>query len=190
MNFAITKKIGMTRIFNEDGKNIAITLLECCKGVISRIKTKDSKDGYSAVVVKIESTKKNKPAQIFEFRVSDTSKYKVGQEIDLSSFTENSVVSVSAKTKGKGFAGTIKRHGFHRGPVTHGSHNIRKPGSIGGGYPQRVVLGRKMPGRMGNRNTTSKNLKIVNVDTKNNIISIAGSIPGPKKGIVKICTEK
>lgn len=190
MNFAITKKIGMTRVFNQDGKNIAVTLLECCKGVISRIKIRDSKDGYNAVVVKIESNKKSQADKFFEFRVNDTSKFKVGESVDLSSFSENSSVNAESKTKGKGFAGTIKRHGFHRGPVTHGSHNIRKPGSIGGGYPQRVVLGRKMPGRMGNKNSTQKNLKVIDVDAKNNIISIAGSIPGPKKSIVKICSEK
>lgn len=189
MKFAITKKIGMTRIFDKQGKHVAVTLLKCSNSEISRIKTNNSKDGYNAVVVNVNSDKKNSLPKLYEFRVADTSKYKVGDKIDATSFLENDTVCVESKTKGKGFAGTIKRHGFHRGPVTHGSHNIRKPGSIGGGYPQRVVLGRKMAGRMGGTNCTIKNLKIMSVNSQEGIIAVSGSISGSKNKVVKIISE-
>ncbi len=189
MKFAITKKIGMTRIFDDKGKHIPVTLLKCADATISRIKSADSKDGYNAVVIEVKSNKQNAIAKLYEFRVSDVSEYKVGDKVDASIFEENDKVTVESITKGKGFAGTIKRHGFHRGPVTHGSHNIRKPGSIGGGYPQRVVLGRKMAGRMGGTNSTTKNLKVVSIDSAEGIIAVSGAVSGSKNKVVKVLSE-
>lgn len=185
MKFALTQKIGMSRIFNQDGKMIPVTLLKLKKAEIIRVKTKDSKDGYDSCVVSVISDNK-KASNIFEFRVEDPKNYKVGDITDISKFSEKDLITVESKTKGKGFAGTIKRHGFHRGPVTHGSHNIRKPGSIGGGYPQRVVPGKKMAGRMGGQNSTIKNLEIVSVDAKEEMIMVAGSVGGSNNSTVKV----
>jgi len=189
MKFAITRKIGMSRIFDLDGKHVAVTLLAGEKGLVSRVKTAESSDGYNAVVVEVASGKKDKPSKYYEFRVSDPENYKTGMEINVDSFEGNEQVTVCGTGKGKGFAGTIKRHGFHRGPKTHGSHNIRKPGSIGGGYPQRVVPGKKMAGRMGGLSVVTKNLKVVSVDEKEGIIAVSGSVPGPARKIVKIQTQ-
>jgi large subunit ribosomal protein L3 len=111
---------------------------------------------------------------------------KVGDTLKADVFAEGDIVSVTGTSKGKGFAGTIKRHNFHRGPKTHGSHNYRAPGSIGSMYPQHVVKGRKMAGQMGAEKVTIKNLKIVKVDSENNTIAIKGAVPGPNKSIVMI----
>lgn len=186
MKFAITRKIGMTRIFDEEGKHVPVTLLAVEDGIISRIKKADSRDGYDAIVVEVKASKENKKSKFYEFRVSDTSAYKIGSSLDIKDFTIDDAVSLMGTGKGKGFAGTIKRHGFHRGPVTHGSHNIRKPGSIGGGYPQRVVPGKKMAGRLGGLSVTIKQAKVAYTDEKSGIIAIRGSVPGPSRKIVKI----
>lgn len=186
MKFALTQKIGMSRIFDQDGKMIPVTLLQLKKAEIIRVKTKDSKDGYNSCVVGIISDNKKAKNNIVEFRIDNPQDYKVGDAIDINQFSEKDLITVESKTKGKGFAGTIKRHGFHRGPVTHGSHNIRKPGSIGGGYPQRVVPGKKMAGRMGGQNSTIKNLEIVSVDTKDDVIMVAGSVSGSNNSTVKV----
>lgn len=189
MKFAITKKIGMTRVFDENGKHQAVTLLSAVAGTVVRHKSEKTKDGYNAIVVEIKPEKKNSKSQFYEFKVDDIETYKIDSVIDLSEFNTDDEVVAEGIAKGKGFAGTIKRHGFHRGPVTHGSHNIRQPGSIGGGYPERVVAGKKMPGRLGGRHVTAKNLKVVSVMTEQNMIAISGSIPGSTKGIVKIYTN-
>ena len=182
MRFLIGQKKGMTRVFNQEGESFAVSIIEVLPTVVSQIKTTE-KDGYSAIKVKVVNEKQTKEKS-FEFKVEDTTSFKVGDKITTEQFESSDLVSVYGKSKGKGFAGTIKRHGFHRGPVTHGSHNVRQPGSIGGAYPERVVKGRRMAGHMGNENTVIKNLKIV--DLNNNTILLKGAIPGPRKSILKI----
>ncbi|OQA04549.1 MAG: 50S ribosomal protein L3 [bacterium ADurb.Bin400] len=183
MKFILGRKIGMTRVFDEDGRSIAVTKIAALACVVSQTKTKD-KDGYKAVQIKALKEGNDKAAKVTEFHVDAPGRYKVGQNITLSQFKKDELVSVQGKSKGKGFSGTVKRHDFARGPETHGSNNVREPGSIGGGYPQRVVLGRKMPGHMGNETVTVKNLKVIDVDK--DFLLIAGAIPGPVKSIVKV----
>ncbi len=183
MKFILGQKVGMTRIFDEEGRSFAVTIIRSYPCKISQVKTKD-KDGYKAVQIKATKGDKDKVVKTCEFRVENPGRYKVGEEITLKQFKKDELVTVEGTSKGKGFAGTIKRHGFHRGPETHGSNNVREPGSIGGGYPQRVVKGRKMPGHLGTDTVTVQNLKIADLDK--NTILIAGSIPGPKKSIVKV----
>lgn len=185
MKFILGRKIGMTRVFDEEGRNFAVTKIAALPCEVSQIKTKE-KDGYKSVQVSAYKTVKNgrKTIKSVEFAEQSVKKYAVGEKLETKQFKKNETVTVEGTAKGKGFAGTIKRHGFARGPMSHGSKNKRKPGSIGGGYPERVVLGRKMAGRMGGGTVTVKNLKIVDVDAE--YLLIAGSIPGPSKSIIKI----
>jgi large subunit ribosomal protein L3 len=118
--------------------------------------------------------------------VEGENKLKVGDKLDVSVFEVGDKIQVTGTSKGKGFAGTVKRHNFNTGPKTHGSHNYRQPGSIGSGYPQHVFKGIKMSGRMGGDKITTKGLKIVSVDAENNLIAIKGAVPGPRKSIVMI----
>lgn len=185
MKFIIGRKIGMTRVFDEEGRNFAVTKIAALPTVVSQVKNKDT-DGYKSVQISAyKDSAKKKVVKIAEFKVNNPGSYKKGEEITPKQFKKNDVVSIIGIAKGKGFSGTIKRHGFSRGPMSHGSNNHRQPGSIGGGYPQRVVLGRKMAGRMGGEQVTVKNLRIVDIEDE--ILLIAGSIPGPNKAIVKIC---
>jgi len=184
MKFIIGRKVGMTRVFDEEGRNFAVTKIATLPTVVSKVQTKDT-DGYKSVQISAyKNADKKKIAKIAEFRVNNPGSYKKGEEVSLKQFKKNDMVSVIGIAKGKGFAGTIKRHGFSRGPMTHGSNNHRQPGSIGGGYPQRVVLGRKMGGRMGGDQVTVQNIKIV--DIEDDILLLAGSIPGANKSIIKI----
>jgi len=184
MKFILGQKMGMTRVFDEDGRSFAVTMIKAMPARVSQIKTKE-KDGYKAVQIEAYKTgEKEKSIRKNEFRVENPGRYKVGQEITLKQFKKEELVSVQGVSKGKGFAGTIKRHGFHRGPESHGSNNVREPGSIGGGYPQRVVKGRKMPGHLGTDTITITNLKVIDLDK--DIMLIAGAIPGPRKGIIKV----
>lgn len=182
VKFALAKKIGMTRTFDEAGLSIAGTLLAIQPVKVMRT-ILESKNGYNAVVVADENSKKK---TLREFKVEKPKDYKVNQIVAAGNFEIGDSVIVSAKTKGKGFAGVIKRHSFSRGPMSHGSNHHRAPGSIGGGYPQRVVLGRKMPGRLGGINATTKNLKVISVDQSKNILLVSGSVPGPKEAFVKV----
>jgi large subunit ribosomal protein L3 len=184
MKFILARKIGMTRVFDEEGRSFAVTKISALPCAVSQIKDKE-KDKYKAVQVSAYKTAdKKKVSKVAEFKEQNVKRYKVGEEITTKQFKKGEIVTVEGTGKGKGFAGTIKRHGFAMGPVSHGSKNVRKPGSIGGGYPQRVVLGRKMAGRMGGKNVTVSNLKIIDVDDQ--ILLIAGSIPGANKSIVKV----
>lgn len=178
----------MTRVFDQDGRSFAVTKIAALPCSISQVKDKE-KDKYKAVQVSAKGRSSSgrsagKVIRVAEFKEENSKRYKVGEAVTTKQFKKDEVVTVEGTGKGKGFAGTIKRHNFAMGPVSHGSKNIRKPGSIGGGYPQRVVKGRKMAGRMGGQNVTVKNLKIVDVDDQ--FILIAGSIPGPNKSIVKV----
>lgn len=158
-------------------KVIPITLVKAEPNTVTLVRTKE-KDGYEATQVKLGKTKK-------EFR--GQSNYKVGDTIRVDIFNEGDKVKVSGTSKGRGFQGVVKRHGFGGGPKTHGQKNrLRAPGSIGNTAPQRVVRGRRMAGHMGVERVTVKNLEIVGVDKENNILMIKGAIPGPRGGLLEI----
>lgn len=188
----------MTQVVNNDGHLVPVTLVEAGPCTITQIKTSE-KDGYSAIQLGFGESKKLNKAQtghlkqaasssknLKEFRLEEDSDLEIGSKITIEEFSEGDVVKVTAISKGKGFAGTIKRHNFSRGPSSHGSHNIRGPGSIGSMYPQKVFKGKKMAGHMGAEQVTTRGLKVAYLDAATNIIGIKGAIPGPNKGIVYI----
>lgn len=182
MKAAIAKKIGMSHIYNEKGNHTPVTLLEVVPNFVVEKKE-------NSVVVGIQTKKRaNKPILgLLKKAGIDAvlTKFKQFNGVgELEPFQKGDTVTVSGITKGKGFAGTIKRHGFHRGPASHGSNNIRQPGSIGSQQPQRVVKGRRMSGHMGAEKRTVKNLSIIEVD--NNIVAVQGSIPGPNKSWIYV----
>ena len=183
MKFLVGKKLKMTRIFTEDGIVRAVTAIEAKPTEISEIKTNE-KSGYDAIKVKTENRKKSK---FSEFRLRDDQvDVKVGDKISVDTFNIGDIVTAIGISKGKGFSGTIKRYHFVQGPKSHGSNQQRRVGSIGAGYPQRVIKGQRMPGHMGSERVTVKNLEIVEVDTENNILLIAGAIPGATGSEVRI----
>ena len=198
----IGKKLGMTRTFNEDGRSIPVTVIQAGPCVVTQVKN-DKTDGYVAVQIGYGAKKpKNTPMPmqghfrkagtdplrtVIEFRVDDSSSYKIGDSVDLSILAEVEAVDVTGTTKGSGFAGNIKRHNHHRGPAGHGSKNVRAMGSIGmHTFPGRVVPGKAMPGHYGAKKETKKNLTVVAVDQEKNLILVKGSVPGHKNGIVFI----
>jgi large subunit ribosomal protein L3 len=198
MKVIVGKKLGMTQIINDDGQMIPVTLVEAKPCKVIQIKT-SAKDGYSAIQLGAFESKKLNKAQIGhlkqaastspklkEFRLEADSELEIGTELSIDSFEVGDYIKVTGKSKGKGFAGTIKRHNFSRGPVSHGSHNIRQPGSIGSTYPQKVLKGKKMAGHMGARKTTTRGLKVAYLDIAEGIIGIKGAVPGPNKGTVYI----
>lgn len=209
MKAIIGKKLGMTHIFDEKGNIIPVTVVEAGPCTITQVKTIEN-DGYEAVQLGFGEGKnlskplvghlkasKSKSKTLNEFRTEDEvivegeehaglKGLNIGSVVTVDLFSEGDLVNVTGTSKGKGFAGTIKRHNFHRGPKTHGSHNYRAPGSIGAMYPQHVVKGRKMAGQMGNEKVTTKNLKIIKVDIENNTLAIRGAVPGPNKSVVLI----
>jgi len=195
MKAILARKIGMTNYFGDNGEIVPVTLVEAGPCTIHQIKTKE-KDGYESVQIGFGEKKKlgkalaghlgkTQSRNLKEVKM-DTSDVKFGGTITCEVFAEGEKVHVTGLSKGKGFAGTIKRHGFHRGPMTHGSRNQRKPGSIGAMYPQHVSKGRKMPGQMGHAQVSVKNLKIEKIDAEKNIIAVKGAIPGPRKSVVLI----
>jgi large subunit ribosomal protein L3 len=204
MKAFITRKVGMTSIVTDDGAAIAVTLLSASPNTITQVKTLD-KDGYSAVQVGAETVKTNKIGKsmaghlkaakaqsniIREFRL-DTDEIpedlSVGTELTAEVFSVGDTVQVTGTSKGKGFAGTIKRHNFHRQRKTHGGKgNTRKPGSIGSMYPQHIFKGTRMAGQYGAVRVTVKNLKVALVDPELKVIGVTGAVPGPRKGIVLI----
>jgi large subunit ribosomal protein L3 len=205
MKALITRKVGMTSTIADDGVVTAVTLLSASPCVITQVKTLDS-DGYTAVQIGAEEARENlvnKPQQghfkaagmlpkiIREFRVDEiTEDLKVGETINPEVFSVGDTVAVTGTSKGKGWAGTIKRHNFHRQRKTHGGKgNTRKVGSIGSMYPQHIFKGKKMAGQMGHEQVTVKNLKIALVDTELGVIGVTGAVPGPRKGIVVIRGE-
>ncbi len=198
MKALIARKVGMTSTIAEDGVVQAITLLSASPCVITQVKT-DETDGYTAVQLGFEEAKTLGKAQtghvkaagvtpkiIREFRVPEiTEELKVGEKILADVFNVGDNIDVTGTSKGKGWAGTIKRHNFHRQRKTHGGKgNTRKPGSIGSMYPQHIFKGKKMAGQMGDEQVTVKNLKIAYVDTENGVIGVTGAVPGPRKGVV------
>ncbi|MDQ2973132.1 MAG: 50S ribosomal protein L3 [bacterium] len=199
MKALITRKLGMTSSISDDGAMQAVTLLSATPCVITQVKT-DESDGYTAVQVGFEEDKKlSKPLQghlknsnstakiIREFRVAEvTEDLAVGNQLTAEVFSVGDIVDVTGTSKGKGWAGTIKRHNFHRGRKTHGGGSYRRPGSIGSMYPQKIFKGKKMAGQMGDEQVTVKKLKVAYVDADQNVIGVFGAVPGPKKGIVII----
>jgi large subunit ribosomal protein L3 len=195
----LAKKIGMTQIFDESGVMTPVTVLEAGPCVITQLKSEE-RDGYSAVQIGFGEAKHQakpqaghlKPAKansrfLTEYRVDgDQPEMTIGDELKADVFAVGDSITVSAVSKGKGFAGTIKRHNFARGPMSHGSHNHRAPGSIGAGYPQHVFKGQKMAGQMGSKAVTVKNLKVMEVDVENNLLVVRGAVPGPKKSLVMV----
>lgn len=200
MKALITRKVGMTSTIAEDGTMTAVTLLSATPCVITQVKTADT-DGYTAVQLGFEEVKamgkaqaghfkqsKTMPKIVREVRVPEiTEDLKVGEKLTPEVFSVGDTVQVTGTSKGKGWAGTIKRHNFHRQRATHGGKgNTRKVGSIGSMYPQRIFKGKKMAGQMGHERVTVKNLKIALVDTEHNIIGVVGAVPGPRKSIVVV----
>jgi len=208
MKFILGKKIKMSQIFEkEEGKVIPITIIEAGPCFITQIKTKE-KDGYFAIQIgfqKIEKTKKIKKSMkkkpfrwlkeykmpVQNFLKSNENKenieYKIEDIISLSSFEEGDFIKVTGISKGKGFQGGVKRWGFKGRNASHGvKHEARTIGSIGGRFPQRVVKGKKMPGRMGYDRVTVKNLKIIKIDKENNILAVKGALPGPRGTLLEI----
>ena len=203
MNIGILgTKLGMTQIFDESGLAIPVTIIKAGPCIITQIKTLDT-DGYNAVQVgysEIQSKLLTKPKlghlqkagapplkYLKEYRMQSSEGEVLGSTISVNSFTLGDKVSVTGKTIGKGFAGTVKRHNFTRGPMTHGSKNHREPGSIGmGTTPGRVYPGKKMAGRVGGKQTTIKNLQVVLINLENNLLVVKGAIPGKLGNLLSI----
>ncbi|MEE0752662.1 50S ribosomal protein L3 [Frisingicoccus sp.] len=198
----LTTKVGMTQIFNEDGVLTPVTVLQAGPCVVTQVKTVDN-DGYSAVQVGFGDIREklvNKPMKghfakagvapkrfVREFKLEDAESYTVGQEIKADVFAAGDKIDATAKSKGKGFQGAIKRHGQSRGPMTHGSKYHRHAGSNGSATtPGRVFKGKKMAGHMGAVRITVQNLEVVRVDAEQNLILVKGAVPGPKKSLVMI----
>ena len=198
------KKLGMTQVFTEEGAVVPVTVVEASPNVVVRVKTVDT-DGYISIQLgygEIKEKHLTKPVKgqfdkagvapvkyLREFRLTDTPEYTVGQTLAADIFASGDLVDVIGTSKGKGFAGTIKRHGFHRGPMGHGSKSHREPGSLGpmtSGGGGKVVKGKKLPGQMGGKQATVLHLSIVKVDMDKNLILVKGGIPGAKGSLVMI----
>jgi large subunit ribosomal protein L3 len=187
----IGRKVGMTQVFQPNGTMVAVSVVEVTPNTVTRLRT-DERDGYTAVQLGTgERRRLTKPVagqlkdlprvrDIREFRLDSADDYELGQQITVGDvFAEGDLVDVTGVSKGKGFAGTVKRHNFSRGPKTHGSDNYRKPGSIGPGTtPGRVYKGLKMGGHMGHDRVTIKKLRVIRVDAERNLILVKGSVPG------------
>jgi large subunit ribosomal protein L3 len=222
MNAIVGKKVGMTRVFDEDGTAIPVTVIEAQPNKITAIRRAD-RDGYDAVQLAGNPVGERKlsggelghlkkagapaMADLAEFRdvdftsrpsgeegeseegdgAGESEERKVGDDVTVSDFEPGEAVKVSAVSVGKGFQGTIRRHGFQRGPVTHGSHNVRAPGSVGASAdPSRVFPGQKMPGQMGARRATQVGAQVVEVDAEHNLLLIRGSVPGARNATVEV----
>lgn len=198
----IGRKVGMTSVFQEDGTMVPVSVVEVEPNTVTALRTTEN-DGYNAVQLGTGSVKKlSKPRagqlkglppvkHSREFRLEDISGYTIGQTLDATLFADGEEVDVTGVSKGKGFSGTIKRHGFRRGPETHGSDSHRQPGSIGAGtYPGKVFKGTGMAGRMGNDRVTVKKLTIVRTDSARNLLLIKGAVPGARNAMVMIRKAK
>ncbi len=202
MKAILGKKIGMTQIFAETGEVIPVTVIEAGPEVVTQIKTVET-DGYNAVQVGFEDTKAhrvNKPLtghfeksgaplkkHLTEFRVEEGETYELGQVITVADFEEGKKLDVTGVSKGKGTQGNIKRHGHHRGPMTHGSKHKRLAGALAAGtYPSRVFKGNAGPGRMGRETVTVQNVVLVKVDADRNLMLVKGAVPGGKGSLVRI----
>ncbi len=199
----IGKKLGMTQVFAEDGTRVPVTVIEAGPCPVTAVRDAD-RDGYAAVQLAFGEVPERKlskaelghlkkagaaPARaLVEFR--DIPDHQVGELLTVDQFEPGQQVKVSGVAIGKGFAGTVRRHNFSRGPVTHGSHNVRAPGSIGASAdPARVFKGIGMPGRMGGKRVTQRRLEVVEVDSKRNLLLVKGAVPGPRNGTVEVRSE-
>lgn len=207
MQGILGRKLGMTQIYEEDGTAVPVTVVKAGPCMVVQVKTPDS-DGYRAVqvgLVEDKSPKKvSKPLQghfkkagvaptadLVEMPLAEEDEASPGDSVQCSIFAVDEYVDVSADSKGKGFQGVMKRHGFHGGRATHGSMFHRAPGSIGqAAFPSRVFPGTRLPGQTGNRKATVKNLKVVRVDEENHLIYLKGAVPGPRNGLVGIRRAK
>jgi large subunit ribosomal protein L3 len=200
----LAKKLGMTQVFLEDGRVERVTVLEAGPCPVTGIRTFE-RDGYEAVQLAFGATKEKHLTKaelghlrkadappmkhVVEFR-GEAGEWQVGETVTVEAFEPGQQVKVSGVSKGKGFQGTVKRHNFARGPVSHGSHNVRAPGSIGAAaYPARVFKGIRGPGQMGNKRVTQRGLQVVRVDAADNLLLIRGSVPGPRNGVVEVRTD-
>lgn len=199
----VGRKVGMTRIFNEDGVSVPVTVIEIEANRVTQVKTLEN-DGYTAVQVTTGSKKANRVTKpeaghfvkagveagrgLWEFR-TEGEEFTLGQEINVDIFADVKKVDVTGTSKGKGFQGVIKRHNQSRGPMSHGSQYHRGVGSMGTLLPMRVLPGKKLPGHMGHEQVTIQNLEVISVDLENNVILIKGSVPGPKNSLVLVRTS-
>ena len=198
----IGRKLGMTRIFGDDGTVVPVSVIEATPNSITRLRTPEQ-DGYAALQVgsgvarrltkpvagQFKHLEKDhqSPARVREFRVDSVEGYEVGQTLDVSLFEAGELVDVTGVSKGHGFTGTIARHHFKRGPKTHGSNNYRQPGSIGAGTtPGRVFKGTKMGGHMGDERVTVKKLQVVKVDAERNLLLVKGAVPGARNAVLLV----
>lgn len=203
MKGILGRKLGMTQVFTKSGKLIPVTVIEVEPNVVTQIKTVEN-DGYEAIQLGFKNIREklatkasvghtNKanttPKRFFrEIRGVDVNEYSLGEVITVDKFTEGEMIDVTGTSKGKGFQGVIKRHNQNRGPMGHGSHYHRKPGSMGTMRPMRVFKGKKLPGHMGTLTVTVQNLEVVMVDTENNVILVKGNVPGTKESLVMLKT--
>ncbi len=213
MSAILGKKLGMTQIFREDGEVVPVTVIEAGPCPVTAIRSPE-RDGYSAIQLAFDEVKKGKLTKAEEGHLAkaDAAPMRVlvefrdatidggeegegdgptlGQQVTVENFEAGQKVKVSGVSIGKGFQGTVKRHNFGRGPVSHGSHNVRAPGSIGASaYPARVFKGMRLPGQMGNKRATQLGLEIADIDAERNLLLIKGAVPGSKNSIVEIRTH-
>ena len=202
MSALLGKKIGMTNVFSSDGRLVPVTVLQVGPCVVTQVKTEET-DGYTALQLGFDEKsveRLNKPIAghlkkstdkgfrvLREFRTDSVEDVEAGATLNVDMFTVGEKVTVTGVSKGRGFQGTIKRHGFSRGPETHGNRNHRKPGSVGNSaWPGKIIKGKKMPGHMGVDKTTVKNLTIVDIKHDDNLILVKGAVPGFKTGVVEV----
>jgi large subunit ribosomal protein L3 len=197
-------KIGMTQLFAEDGERVPATVIQAGPCYVTAVRDSE-RDGYRAVQLAFGDTTERRLAKPrlghlkkagapalrhqveFALGEGDGEDPKVGELVTVEVFEKGQRVKISGRSKGKGFQGTIRRHGFHRGPVSHGSHNVRAPGSIGASAtPSRVMKGKRLPGQMGNRRVTQRGLEVIDVDAKRNLLIVRGSVPGPAGSLVEV----
>jgi large subunit ribosomal protein L3 len=200
----LAKKLGMTQLFQEDGSVARVTVLEAGPCPVTAVRTGE-RDGYEALQLAFGQTKEKHLSRaelghlkkadaapmrhLVEFR-GEGADAQLGESVTVEAFEVGAKVKIAGVSKGKGFQGTIKRHGFGRGPKSHGSHNVRAPGSIGASaYPARVFPGIRGPGQMGNKRTTQPGLQIVALDAKRNLMMVRGSVPGPRGGVVEVRSD-
>jgi large subunit ribosomal protein L3 len=198
----IGRKVGMTQVFDEKGDVVPVTVIETGPCTVTEIRTTE-RDGYTALQLGFGTNKESRftkpvlgqfkkrnlpPSRYLrEFRIGDVAAYSIGQTLNVSVFEKGEHVDVEGTTKGRGFAGVIKRHGFAAGHASHGPTMGREPGSIGSSaYPSRVIKGKRLPGRMGGKTLTSKNLVVAGVDAEQNVLLVRGAIPGPPNGLVYV----
>lgn len=202
----IGRKLGMTRVFGDDGSVVPVSVIEATPSSITRLRTPEQ-DGYAALQLGHGSARRlskpvagqfahldaeqQKPLTVREVRVASTEGYEVGQRLDVSLFAPGDLVDVTGVSKGHGFTGTIARHNFKRGPKTHGSTNYRAPGSIGAGTtPGRVFKGTRMGGHMGDDRVTVKRLSVVRVDAERNLLMVRGAVPGARNAVLLVQKAK